>query len=141
MKFTLDSGAGRCQVLASDGAEIRVLYAPPVTGNHAERQRVETLKFSTSVIITAWQPVPWRPQRCEQLTKSDFSGLLEYAPEIVVYGSGDKLRFPPAELLSDLANAGIGFEVMNTPAACRTYNLLMMEGRQVVAALLLGNAG
>ena len=68
----------------------------------------------------------------------DFAALLDLKPELVVFGSGAVFRFPERRIMAAFANARIGFEVMDTPAACRTYNVLMSEGRQIAAALLIG---
>jgi uncharacterized protein len=62
--------------------------------------------------------------------------LLRLRPELVVFGSGARLRFPPTALLRSLIDARIGIETMDTAAACRTYNVLASERRAVVAALL-----
>ena len=75
------------------------------------------------------------------LTIADFAGLFELKPELVVFGSGSVFCFPDRRLMAAFAQARIGFEVMDTPAACRTYNVLTSEGRRVAAALLTGNAG
>ena len=58
------------------------------------------------------------------------------SPELVIFGSGSRLRFPKPALLQPLMTRRIGFETMDTAAACRTYNVLLAEGRAVVAALL-----
>jgi uncharacterized protein len=63
--------------------------------------------------------------------------LVELEPEMVLLGVGARLRFPDRALLRPMEQRGIGVEVMDTPAACRTYNLLMGDGRRVVAALLI----
>jgi uncharacterized protein len=63
--------------------------------------------------------------------------LAELRPEVVILGTGVKLRFPPPSLTRALVEANIGLEVMDTGAACRTYNILMGDGRRVVAALLM----
>ena len=63
--------------------------------------------------------------------------LLELAPEIVLLGSGNSLLWPDAAIVAPLAEAGIGYEIMNTAAACRTYNILVGDGRRVAAALLM----
>ena len=70
---------------------------------------------------------------------ADFAELLELKPELVIFGSGAKFQFPDRRILAAFASARIGFEVMDTPAASRTYNVLMSEGRQIAAALLVGN--
>ncbi len=72
------------------------------------------------------------------LCMDDFAALLDLKPELVVFGSGAVFRFPERSIMAAFANARIGFEVMDTPAACRTYNVLMSEGRQIAAALLIG---
>ncbi len=68
---------------------------------------------------------------------ADFECVLALSPELVVFGSGKIFRFPESAIMAAFARAKIGFEVMDTPAACRTYNVLMSEGRNVAAALLV----
>lgn len=82
-------------------------------------------------------PAPWGCARFEDLTAEHFALLLQNRPELVVFGSGEKLRFPRPAWIRPLVEAGVGIETMGTPAACRTYNILAGEGRRVVAALLL----
>jgi uncharacterized protein len=79
----------------------------------------------------------WRPDRFEDFTVEDFIQLAILAPEIIVLGTGAKQHFPDYDLLQPLINKQIGLEVMATDAACRTYNILMSEGRRVAAALLM----
>ncbi|MEY2633068.1 MAG: hypothetical protein RIR00_1722 [Pseudomonadota bacterium] len=79
----------------------------------------------------------WTPRPFEALTPADFQLLADQAPEILLFGSGSRQRFPAVPLLQPLIAAGIGLEVMNTPAACRTYNILASEGRKVAAAILI----
>ncbi|AMN47319.1 hypothetical protein ACG33_09470 [Steroidobacter denitrificans] len=79
----------------------------------------------------------WRPRSIAQLTEEDFEAVLALEPEIVVLGSGADQQFPDSRLLATLMSRGIGCEVMETGAACRTYNVLVSEDRRVVAALLL----
>jgi uncharacterized protein len=89
-------------------------------------------------VVVPWSGAvrSWPPGRFEQLTQADFDGLLEHSPEIVIFGSGSRLRFPQPALLRTLIDRRVGFESMDTAAACRTYNVLASEGRNVVAALL-----
>jgi uncharacterized protein len=82
-------------------------------------------------IVTDWQPAGF-----DQLTAADFTRLAELAPEIVLLGTGTRLRFPRPELTRALYEARIGLEVMDIQAACRTYNILAAEERKVIAALL-----
>jgi uncharacterized protein len=92
----------------------------------------------THSLVVPWQGavVAWSAQEVQTLTEKDFAQLLEFKPELVIFGSGQRLIFPPAALLRPLLNARIGIETMDTAAACRTYNVLLAEGRCVVAALL-----
>lgn len=95
-------------------------------------------RFHRSLIVLPRQIIPdWRPRSFEHLELSDFAQLLELAPDLVVLGTGQQQRFPSPLIHHSLVSAGIGLEVMNTPAACRTYNILVAEGRQVAAALVL----
>ena len=78
----------------------------------------------------------WSSATVATLTEADMQKLLELGTEIVLLGTGNRLRFPPGALLRPFAPAGIGLEVMDLQAACRTYNILAAEGRKVAAALL-----
>ena len=79
----------------------------------------------------------WEAGSFDALEAAHFDRLAEWQPEVVLFGSGDRLRFPPAALLRGLIGRRIGVETMDTAAAARTYNVLASEGRVVVAALLL----
>ena len=104
-----------------------------------ESVMVNRVKFTRSLVIMAEQIIPdWKPESFEGLTEADFVSILEMRPDLVVLGTGPKQQFPMPALYQSLTNAGIGVEVMNTPAACRTYNILTSEGRKVIAALLFG---
>lgn len=78
----------------------------------------------------------WTSARVDSLGEVDMAKLLALGSEIVLLGTGSRLRFPPGALLRPFAPAGIGLEVMDLQAACRTYNILAAEGRKVAAALL-----
>ena len=80
---------------------------------------------------------PWGADSFDALTPAHFEALLALKPEIVIFGTGEHLRFPRPELTRSLADAAVGFEAMDTKAACRTYNILVAEGRAVVAAILI----
>jgi uncharacterized protein len=93
--------------------------------------------ISSVVIGSRGQRLDW-PCRCfEDLTAEHFNQLAAMAPELVIFGSGTRIRFPHAPWLQTLYAKRIGIETMDTPAACRTYNILAGEGRDVVLALLL----
>jgi len=79
---------------------------------------------------------PWQAAGFEALRREDFDALLALRPEVVLLGTGRRQRFPHPRLTAGFARSGVGFEVMDTAAACRTYNILMSEGRRVLAAFL-----
>ena len=79
----------------------------------------------------------WDASRVEELTQAHFDALLEFDPEVVVFGSGPKLKFVSPALYRNLIARRIGVETMDSGAACRTYTVLANEGRRVVAAILL----
>jgi uncharacterized protein len=100
--------------------------------------RVADKVLQRSCLISAERLVEdWRPQTLDELTEADFQAVFELQPEIVVLGSGPRHRFPEPRLLAAILERGIGCEVMETGAACRTYNVLVSEDRRAVAALLL----
>ncbi|HEY3488169.1 MAG TPA: Mth938-like domain-containing protein [Gammaproteobacteria bacterium] len=80
----------------------------------------------------------WRPPAVNRLGSTDFACLAELELEVILLGTGNTQIFPPQLLQVELARAGTGFEVMTTPAACRTFNILASEGRRVAAALIIG---
>ena len=100
--------------------------------------KVDRKSYRTSILVYAEKQVTiWAPNDLSQLTLDDLQSLIELKPALILLGTGENLIFPSAELLSPLAEQQIGVEVMDTAAACRTYNVLMAEGRDVLAALLL----
>ena len=96
----------------------------------------DTLHASV-VISAAGERFEWNCASFEDLGPEHFAKLAELDAEVVIFGSGKKLRFPPVAWLKPLIGKRIGLETMDTAAACRTYNILAGEGRRVVAALLL----
>ena len=94
--------------------------------------------YTRSLVVLPGQVVAdWPPQTFEELALAHLAALVTLRPELVILGTGRRQRFPRAELLAPLVEAGLGWEVMDTGAACRTYNILMSEGRNVAAALLM----
>ena len=109
-----------------------------VTGVGSGWIRVEATEYRENVILTPDDVrTGWAPQGFAGLTESDFAELLESKPELALLGTGETLRFPHPKLTRALAQARVGLEVMDTQAACRTFNILAAEGRRVVAALLV----
>jgi uncharacterized protein len=109
-----------------------------VTGLGPGWVRIGATDYRASLVLTPETIVPgFAPSGFEGLAESEFAALLAYQPEVVLFGTGATLRFPHPGLTRALIDARVGLEVMDTPAACRTYNILAAEGRSVVAALLL----
>jgi uncharacterized protein len=95
-------------------------------------------KIERSIIIgSRGELMDWHCARFEDLTPAHFDQLADNSPELVLFGSGSRLRFPPPAYLSRLMAKRIGIETMDTLAACRTYNILAGEGRHVMVALLI----
>jgi uncharacterized protein len=92
----------------------------------------ENLILLPDRVITAWPP-----SSVNDLTREDFQQLAGLNPEIVLLGTGLKQCFPHPGLCQPLTQRQIGLEVMDTAAACRTYNILLAEGRRVAAALFI----
>ena len=98
-------------------------------------------RLSQSVVLaSSGERIDWRCSAHDELDARHFESLLELVnapPELVIFGSGKRLRFVRPALLQSLINKGIGVETMDTQAACRTFNILAGEGRTVLAALLI----
>jgi uncharacterized protein len=122
MKFILDDGNSGHTIQNYGTSEITI------SGN----------VYRENLIVMPDRLIPqWRPNRFEELNQEDFSQLAALAPEIVVLGTGSRQHFPDQELIRPLVDQQIGLEAMATDAACRTYNILMSEGRRVAAALMM----
>ena len=90
------------------------------------------------IILTAEEIIgEWSPPQIEKLSIDDFGLLIERDPEVILFGTGPVQRFPSVTVTTEIMQQGIGFEVMDTAAACRTFNVLVSEHRRVVAALLV----
>ena len=122
MKIHLESGIGQNLIRA---------YAP-------SRITINEEVYTTSLIVTPRQVVTaWPPGSFADLLAGHFEMIVPLRPEVVILGTGARLQFPAPSLTRSLVEAGIGIEVMDTGAACRTYNFLMSDGRRVAAALLM----
>ena len=100
---------------------------------------VDSQIFRTSLVVMPDRLVPdWLTADASMPDDRSMHALTELGAEIVLYGTGRHQRFPSAETFALFTAAGVGFEVMDTPAACRTYNILAGEGRRVAAALIVG---
>jgi len=109
-----------------------------VTRFESQYIEINEQRFENSIIVMPeGQILDWNVHQFTDLDKSDFSPILDKKPALVIFGSGHRLRFPQPAILQDLIQAKIGFETMDTQAACRTYNILMSEGRLVLGAFLI----
>lgn len=99
---------------------------------------VDGEKITHSVILSSkGERIAWPSERFEDLGAEHFAQLAQVEAEVVIFGSGSRIRFPQAAWLQPLMARRIGIETMDTAAACRTYNILAQEGRSVAVALLL----
>jgi len=122
MKFQLDEQLGGNAISQHDGQCVWV----------------NSLPYTSSVLVPWRGEVSlWGVKSFEAFTQEHFERILALKPELVILGTGAKLRFPPPGLYRGLINAGVGMETMDLGAACRTYNVLAAEGRAVLAALLI----
>ncbi len=111
-----------------------------ITGYGPDWVRVNQQEFRRSVIVTPERLVSdWAPRTFGDLAEPHFEAIAELELEIVLLGTGRRQRFPHPSLTRSLLERGVGVEIMDTAAACRTYNIVMLEGRRVAAALLLAD--
>jgi uncharacterized protein len=109
-----------------------------VTGLGPGWVRIGASEYRANLVLTAQSiESDWAPAGFDALTEADFERLAVTRPDVVLLGTGGAIRFPAPALTRPLAAAQVGLEVMDTAAACRTFNILAAEGRRVVAALIL----
>lgn len=102
--------------------------------------RLGVVEYRSNLLVTPERVVDgWAAGGFDALSEADFAALGELKPEVVLLGTGASLRFPHPRLMRTLTDAGIGVEVMDTPAVCRTFNILSAEGRKVAAAVFVGS--
>jgi uncharacterized protein len=100
--------------------------------------RISGVVYTRNLVIQPDRIMPhWRPDTFEDLRQEDFAQLVASDPEVIILGTGKKQQFPALALTRPLMEARIGVEIMDTAAACRTYNILMSERRRVTAALMM----
>ncbi|MDZ7749569.1 MAG: Mth938-like domain-containing protein [Halofilum sp. (in: g-proteobacteria)] len=122
MKLSLDTGTASHLIRHYDDGGITI----------NETRYTRDLIVMPKAVIDDWASAP-----VAELTPDHFAVIGDHAREILLLGTGRVQRFPPARLMAELGRQGIGLEVMDTPAACRTYNVLMSEDRRVAAALMI----
>ncbi len=120
MKMHLDNTAG----------------AHRITGYGAGYVSVDEKRLTCSFILTPEKLITdWSPQTVAELDEAALETVARLRPSIVLLGTGANQCFPPSSLIAPMLGKGIGIEVMTTAAACRTYNILVAEGRHVAAGL------
>ncbi len=98
---------------------------------------VNAIRYSSNLVVLPDRLIPnWTQASFATLNVTDFKLLASLDAEIILLGTGNQLRFPRPELLRPLIQAQKGLEVMDIQAACRTYNVLVSEGRKVAAGLI-----
>ena len=108
-----------------------------ITGHGPGHVLVNGERHEQPLIVTPDQVLPWPVSSVAALRTEDFTLLVQLPADIVLLGTGDRQLFPGPAILRPLIDARRGFEIMTTAAACRTYNILLNEGRRVAAALFI----
>lgn len=112
--------------------------ANTITGYGDGYIEINKIPYSHAVLLSSdGEILEWAIKTFDDLTPADFTQMASLKPELIIIGTGKRQRFPKPELLKTLIEAKIGFEVMDSQAACRTYNILVGEGRQVLLALIV----
>jgi uncharacterized protein len=113
-----------------------------VTGYDAAGVEINAQRYEFSLIVMPETPPrPWDVARFEDLTAAHFEQIAEDSPDVVILGTGERQRFVHPRLIASLAGKRVGVECMDSHAACRTYNILMGEGRKVTLALIIEGGG
>ncbi len=112
--------------------------ANTITGYGDGYIEINKIPYSHAVLLSSdGEILEWAVKSFEELSPADFTQMATLKPELIIIGTGKRQRFPKPELLKTLIEAKLGFEVMDSQAACRTYNILVGEGRQVLLALIV----
>jgi uncharacterized protein len=135
MQVNLDNDLSAYTIRGYQPGEIAI--TPPIQGKTDSTRPVEVEVISGSFVISPRQLIrDWPPMEVEELTSAHMEILAELKPEVILLGTGPKLQFPDIQILAEIHHQQIGIEIMDTAAACRTYNILMTEGRFVVAGMM-----
>ena len=112
--------------------------ANTITGYGDGYVEINKTPYAHAVVLSSDGAISeWSAQSFENLEAHHFSQLIDLKPELILIGTGKRQRFPKPELLKALISAKIGFEIMDSQAACRTYNILVGEERKVLLALIV----
>ena len=108
-----------------------------ITGYEEDSVDINAVRFTHSlVVLPEVPPLAWHVESFEALSAADFASIEALTPDVVILGTGLRQRFVHPRLLTSLTGRRIGVECMDNQAACRTYNILMAEGRKVALALI-----
>ncbi len=105
--------------------------------DHRYQIRIGDTLYQESIILTPEKLEMWPISQVSDLKNEDFVHFANLGAEVLILGTGDTMVFPDPAITQALMAKGIGMEVMDTAAACRTYNILLSDGRSVVAGLML----
>ena len=109
-----------------------------ITGYESDGVEINGLMHKQAFILSPMELVnDWQPQDLASLKIEHFEAFYTMKPEVIILGTGAKQIFPDREILKYLVQNRIGYEIMDTPAACRTFNIIMAEGRTVVAGMFI----
>ncbi len=109
-----------------------------VTGYDNDWIEINAIRFDYSLIVLPEiAPMAWPVKSFDALESSDLEAIAAHSPDLLILGTGTKQRFAHPRLINGLLTRGIGVECMDNQAACRTYNILMTEGRKVALALIM----
>ena len=112
--------------------------ANTITGYGDGYVEINQIPYSHAVLLSSDGAISeWPIQSFDSLEAAHFAQMVALKPELILIGTGSRQRFPKPELLKALIEGKIGFEIMDSQAACRTYNILVGEGRQVLLALIV----
>lgn len=136
MKFSQEFSSQVYHIYSYDPELVTIVQ--PVVGEGDNPAKPNIIKLTDSFIIGLGRLLEnWAPSSLAELDQSAFADIESFSPEVVLLGVGGKLRFPDQVLYQNLINKRIGVEIMDSAAACRTYDILVSEGRNVVAAIIL----
>ncbi len=139
MKFVEEKQDG-LRIYGYDAQRINLLIPRELQVNVPVDPETGLSPLSSSFIITRGRLITdWPVSNFEELSAATMESVCRLEPELIILGTGSKLQFPTGEITRPIHEAGIGLEVMDTTAACRTFNVLSAEGRHVAAAVIMSS--
>lgn len=137
MKIALDTGQNAYLIKACAADHIVVVGPAARDPESALAGPAERILNASVIVSPARILAQWAAPPAGAVDLPALEPALDLDPEVMLLGTGARLRWPVAGLARAVNARGVGFEVMDTATACRTYNVLALEGRRVVAALIL----